>query len=203
MNKTRIAAVTLPLATLWLTHSWADEHEQEGPGIYPVEAYTCKYNEGKGPADLDKVVADWNQWMDEQDANNYFAMTMTPNYFGGETFDVGWLGSAPTAAELGAGADNWRANGGKLAAAFASVLSCDWRWSWTVKPIRLCPGWSSSVAPSVASPPRYSIITAPSASLPRVPVPHCRPAACPLHRYHFSRAATPSTGRPHRTWKRW
>ncbi len=125
MKKTLLAAFAMPLTTMCLTAAWADGHESEEPNIYPVEAYTCKYNDGKGPADLDKVIAAWNEWMDEEDADNYFAMTLTPHYFGGETFDVGWLGSARTATELGVGADNWRANGGEHAAAFASVLTCD------------------------------------------------------------------------------
>ena len=104
--------------------TWAQE-EPEEPAIYPVETWTCKYNEGQGPADLEKVIEGWNRYMDEQGADNYFAMTVTPNYFGGETFHVGWLGSALTAEELGAGADQWAAKGGEHAAAFSRVLTCD------------------------------------------------------------------------------
>ena len=29
-----------------------------------VEIYTCSYADGKGAADLDKVVAKWNKWAD-------------------------------------------------------------------------------------------------------------------------------------------
>lgn len=101
------------------------QEESEEPTIFPVETWTCNYNDGQGPADLDKVIEGWNDYMDESGADNYFAMTLTPNYFGGETFHVGWLGTAPTAAELGAGADAWAANGGKHAEGFARVLTCD------------------------------------------------------------------------------
>lgn len=114
-----VVAITLVFATTWA------QEEDKGPAISPVETYTCNYNDGKGPDDLEKVIADWGDYMDEQGVDNYFAMTLTPNYFGGETFQVGWLGSAPTGEALGAGADNWLANGGKHAAAFARVLACD------------------------------------------------------------------------------
>lgn len=126
MNKTPIPGMLAALAvTFLIAPAHAQEDEGEGPRIRPVETYTCKYNDDQGPAELEAVIADWNAWMDDQGSDNYFAMTLTPNYFGGETFQIGWLGSAPTAAELGAGADNWRINGGKHAAAFAKVLTCD------------------------------------------------------------------------------
>lgn len=115
------AAVTVALG---FATTWAQEEGAE-PVIYPVETYTCKYNNGQGPADLEKVIAGWNAYMDQQGADNYFAMTLTPHYFGGETFQVGWLGAAPTGEALGAGADSWRATGGKQAAAFEKVISCD------------------------------------------------------------------------------
>ena len=91
----------------------------------PVDTYTCNYNDGKGSADLDVAVDGWNAWMDEQGSDNYFAMTMTPHYYGAETFNVGWLGFAPTAEELGAGADNFAANGQAQGAAFAGAITCE------------------------------------------------------------------------------
>lgn len=125
MKRTHIlkacAVVVVPLACV---PTWAQEDPEE-PTIFPVETYTCKYNEGQGSADLDEVIEGWNGYMDESGADNYFAVTLTPQYFGGETFHVGWLGTSPTAEELGAGADAWAANGGKHAAAFARVLTCD------------------------------------------------------------------------------
>ncbi len=120
-------APAIPLAVtvlLGMTSAWAQE-ESAAPVVYPVETYTCKYNDGQGPADLDKAIASWNEYMDEQDDHTYFAMTITPNYFGGETFQVGWLGSTATAEAMGAGHDNWRIDGGENAAAFARVLTCD------------------------------------------------------------------------------
>ncbi|MDH3304918.1 MAG: hypothetical protein OEM50_02405 [Gammaproteobacteria bacterium] len=129
--------------TLGSAATWAQE-ESEGPVVYPVETYTCKYNKGQGPAELDKVIAGWNVYMDEQGAGNYFAMTLTPHYYGGETFDVGWLGAAPTGEELGAGADSWITNGAKQAAAFSKVLSCDSHSNYATMQIKESP---SGVSP--------------------------------------------------------
>ena len=36
-----------------------------------VEIYTCSYADGKGPADLDKVIAKWNKWADDQGIADY------------------------------------------------------------------------------------------------------------------------------------
>lgn len=101
------------------------QDEEAARTITPVDTYTCNYNEGKGPADLNAAIDGWNAWMDEQGSDNYFAMTMTPHYYGPETFNVGWLGFAPTAEALGAGADNFAANGQAQAAAFGSAITCE------------------------------------------------------------------------------
>ena len=48
---------------------YADEHEGEDaePNVAtPMEIYTCKYNEGKGPADLDAATKKFNKWADKQ-----------------------------------------------------------------------------------------------------------------------------------------
>lgn len=137
----KISAV-LTVAFAFAT-TWAEETSAE-PVIYPVETYTCQYNKGQGPADLEKVIAGWNVYMDQQGAGNYFAMTLTPHYFGGETFDVGWLGAAPTGEELGAGADAWMTDGAKQAAAFAKVLNCDSHSNFATMQIKESP---SQVAP--------------------------------------------------------
>lgn len=118
------------VATMTLVSGFASsvvfaEDKEAGPVIVPVETYTCNYNEGKGSADLDAAIDGWNAWMDNLGAHNYFAMTLTPFYYGAETFDVGWLGVSPTAEEMGAGADEFAKSGGEEGAAFADVLTCD------------------------------------------------------------------------------
>ena len=101
------------------------QEEDKTPEFPPLEAFTCNYNDGKGAADLDVAIDKWTAYMDEADADQYFAMTLTPQMHGAETFDVGWLGVAPTGELMGQGRDAYRANGGESGAAFAEVLTCD------------------------------------------------------------------------------
>lgn len=103
----------------------ADNHEPAPLRWVPVEAWTCDYVDGKGPADLDSVIAEWNAWMDAHDEHEYFAMTLTPFYFGENAFDVGWLGTWPNGQAMGRGMDRWVTEGGDINAKFFEVLSCD------------------------------------------------------------------------------
>jgi len=92
----------------------------------PLEIYTCSYADGKGAADLDKVVANWNKWADDQGMTDYSAWTMTPYFFSSEQdFDVIWLGATKTGKSMGAAQDMWIANGGTLGDEFNSVIPCD------------------------------------------------------------------------------
>jgi len=125
MKKTMLtlAAGGLILAT-GFSNLFAQDDDDDG--AVPVELYTCKYAEGKGPSDLDAVVADWNAWADEREMNDYSAWTLVPFYSSPEQdFDVAWMGVVPTGKGMGAVQDDWIANGGKLAAAFDGVTPCD------------------------------------------------------------------------------
>ena len=69
------------------------QDDDDDDGAAAVEVYTCNYVEGKGPSDLDAVIANWNDWADAQGVNNYSAWTMTPFYSSPEQdFDVIWMG---------------------------------------------------------------------------------------------------------------
>jgi hypothetical protein len=84
----------------------ADSHEESSDGpdpATPVELFACKYNEGKGPADLDKVVDKWNAWADEQGLQDY----------------------SDSAKMLGRAQDRWIATGGDVLNEFNEVWSCD------------------------------------------------------------------------------
>jgi len=125
MNKTLLLALaSTSLVVVGSPAAFAQE-EDKGPEFTPLETFTCNYNDGKGSADLDAAVEKWNAYMDESGADKYFAMTVTPQMHGAETFDVGWLGVAPTGELMGQGRDGFRANGGESAAAFAEALTCD------------------------------------------------------------------------------
>lgn len=100
--------------------------EEEDSGAAAVETYLCKYQEGMGRADLDKVVAKWNAWADDQGLSDYAAWALTPFFSSpDQDFDIGWLGVAPNGAAMGASLDNWIASGGELAAEFDKVTACD------------------------------------------------------------------------------
>ena len=91
-----------------------------------VEVYTCSYADGKGPADLEPVIAKWNDWADDQGYDDYSAWTMVPFYSSPEQdFDVIWMGVTETGQGMGVVQDKWLANGGDLQAEFDSVSPCD------------------------------------------------------------------------------
>jgi len=111
----------------------ADEHESPGMDagsmsgmrFTPVQTYTCNYNDGKGPADLDAAIGKYTAFLDEIGDEDYFAMTVTPRFHGPDTFDVGWLGTWPDGDAMGAGLDVWVNAGSEYAQAFGEVVTCD------------------------------------------------------------------------------
>lgn len=118
----------------------AAQDEREGPRFTPVEIYTCNYNEGKGSADLDKATDEWNKFMDKNEVGTYFAVTMTPEYFGPDTFDFAWLGAWSSGEAMGGGTDLWHAKGGEFAAKFAAVADCDSHSNFATTMIKAPPG---------------------------------------------------------------
>jgi hypothetical protein len=122
MKKKLIAIVTAALAA---TLGNVTATAQDATVYIPVDIFTCNYNEGKGPADLDAVTVTWNAYMDENNADDYAAWTMTKHYASDEQdFDVAWLGAHKNGTSMGEGADDWIANGGEIAAEFGAVLDC-------------------------------------------------------------------------------
>lgn len=107
----------------------ADEHEaeaEEANVAVPVEMFACKFNEGKGPADMKPVYKQFNAWADKQGINDYTAWSLVPYYASPEQdFDEIWLGVSPKAKALGRAQDSWLATGGKVQEAFDEVNRCD------------------------------------------------------------------------------
>ena len=120
---------------------------QEGdkaPTLNPVEIFTCNYLDGKDRGDLDKVIARWNKWADDNYPSPYTAWVMTPAFYGPEiTFDIAWLGGWPTYADMGENLNVWQTKGGKMNAEFFNVLSCDMHGSMAVMPMQ-APGEPTS-----------------------------------------------------------
>lgn len=143
MKKKILASiVTLPLVLIGWTVALAQE-DDKAPYVTPVDTFTCSYNEGKGPKDLKKATANWNAWMDEQGVDNYGAITLTPYYFGADTFELGWLGFWTDQEAMGAGIDNYLANGTEAAGGFADAVTCKTHEHWAtinVKPPKEGPG---------------------------------------------------------------
>lgn len=120
-----LAAGSLAFAAGFGTALAQEEEDQSDPAT-PIELFACTYNEGQGPADLDAVVANFNEWADDHDVNNYSAWTLVPYYASPEQeFDWLWLGGSPSAKELGALQDTWLAEGRKVQAEFDEVADCN------------------------------------------------------------------------------
>ena len=67
MKKTEtVASSALLFLLLGTSLAVAQEDEADGPDAVPVEAYACNYHDGMGPADLDAVIDEWNEWMDDE-----------------------------------------------------------------------------------------------------------------------------------------
>lgn len=113
--------------TLGANVAQADSHEGEQlEPASPIELFTCKYNEGMGPADYDAAVEKFNDWADEQGLDDYTAWRLAPYYSGPEQeFDTIWLGGSPSSASMGRAQDAWLATGGKVQDAFNAVSTCD------------------------------------------------------------------------------
>jgi len=125
MTKTMMAIA--PAAMLLLVSVAATAAESEGDGLRyrPVEAFICKYREGKGPADLDAVNEEWNEWMDSVGENDYLAAVMTPHYHADyDSMDVGWLGVWRDGNAMGVGTDLWMNEGGDVGMKYFEVLDC-------------------------------------------------------------------------------
>ncbi len=140
-------AVTVSAALLVLalapSVALADHHEEEkkGPSAIPVEAFICSFNEGKGAADLDQVVANWNTWANIAGLNDYIGITLTPYYYGPEQmeFDFIWLGASFTAAGLGRAQDTWLATGSESAAEWAELATCASHSNFAALPFKAPP----------------------------------------------------------------
>lgn len=109
-----------------LVWSGAASAQDDGKRVIPVELYTCNYNDGQGPDDLDKVIDKWNAWADKKGLDDYSAWTLTPYYYGQEQdFELIWLGAGKDAVALGKAQDTYLNDNDGLIDEFRRVLSCD------------------------------------------------------------------------------
>jgi hypothetical protein len=100
------------------------QDESDVPDWTPVETFTCDYLDGKGPGDLAEVVDEWNAWWDKKGLNSYFAVTITPYYYGENNFDLGWIGVWSDGNAMGSSLDTWVTEGSDLGGKFFDVIEC-------------------------------------------------------------------------------
>ena len=131
-----LAASALCTSVLFLNQAMAQE-DADMPTMNPAEIYTCNYLDGKSRGDLDKVIARWNKWSDNNDPAPYTAWVLSPVFFGPEiTFDLAWLGAWPTNDAMGKGLQTWQDKGSQMGAEFFDVFSCDQHTSMAVLPMQ-------------------------------------------------------------------
>ncbi|MDX1403107.1 MAG: hypothetical protein R3192_01150 [Woeseiaceae bacterium] len=94
--------------------------------VVPVELWACNYNNRQDSEDLDAVHARFNRWLDERNVNNFAAWVLTPYHYGpDQDFDLLWMGAYTDGNAMGAGTDQWFAEGGDVNEGFEEVLTCD------------------------------------------------------------------------------
>lgn len=117
----------LTVSILFTTSDAIAQVSEDGMGkVIPVELYACNYNDRQDEDDLNSVISRWNRWMDERNNSDYAAWTLIPYHFGQEQqFDLIWMGAYTDGNAMGAGVDQWFAEGGDINDAFEEVLTCN------------------------------------------------------------------------------
>jgi hypothetical protein len=103
----------------------ADDHIP--PPFFPVETYSCSYNEDKGLSDMLATAKKWNKWTNKEIPETGLAAVLTPYLADGRTVssDVFWVNMSPNFEAMGISQDQWVAKGSKLAAEFDEVCAND------------------------------------------------------------------------------
>lgn len=142
MNKLIITILSAGVITLVSASCVNAQDDDRMARFLPTELYACDFREGKGPADLDAVVDQWNAYLDEQGTDAYQAWTLTRQFFSPEQdFDVLWLGASRDGNTFGQGRDNYHATGGESIAAFNSVVECNAHVGFASRAFKLPPDY--------------------------------------------------------------
>ncbi len=117
--------MTVALGLLGIGSPMAQVSEDGMGKVLPAELFVCKYRNRQDEGDLDRVITRWTDYMDERRIDNYAAWTLTPYHYGQDMdFDVIWMGAYKDGNAMGAGVDQWFAEGGDINDAFEEVLDC-------------------------------------------------------------------------------
>ena len=103
----------------------AQEDEADAPSVFPVDIWSCVYHEGKGHADMDAWVEQFNAYFGEASEDGYSAWRLTPYYYSPEQeFDFLWLGASKTMTALGKAHEKYLGSG-DLIADVGEIVKCD------------------------------------------------------------------------------
>ena len=110
------------------------------PPFFPMEAYSCNYNEGKDLQDYLDVSEDWKDYADDS-GMAYNSWVLTPHYYSQDwDHDVYWIGFSPTWEQLAEAQQTMNVGKGiKLNERFLKVVSCDSHSGWGVDNVRNIP----------------------------------------------------------------
>tara|TARA_B100001996_G_scaffold1832_1_gene1697 strand:+ start:355 stop:1098 length:744 start_codon:yes stop_codon:yes gene_type:complete len=105
--------------------------------FFPMEAYSCNYNEGKDLQDYLDVSEDWKDYADDS-GMAYNSWVLTPHYYSQDwDADVYWIGFSPTWEQLAEAQQSMTVGKGiKLNERFLKVVSCDSHSGWAIDNIR-------------------------------------------------------------------
>jgi len=113
------------LAVCLLTLAAVDGARAQITSLGPVEMISCNYTESGSFDRFQRVVADWNEWMDDQGINSYTGVTLEPYYYSSSfTYDLVWLGAMTDGAGEGELMGAVIRNGNAIKAEFAGVVDC-------------------------------------------------------------------------------
>ena len=103
----------------------ADHHMP--PPFFPVETFSCSYNEDQDLSDMLATAKKWNKWTNKEFPETGPAAVLTPYLADASemTSDVFWVNMAPNFEAMGISQDQWVAKGAKLAAEFDEVCTND------------------------------------------------------------------------------
>lgn len=120
MKKLQAAIIGLCLLSLgWAPALLANESAK----VQPLDLRECNFRDGKNMEDLKKAAASFRDYANKNDIA-YAAWILTPSYYSGDHFDVGWLGAWTDGVSFGVSLERWNQPGNPVAAELGSVIDC-------------------------------------------------------------------------------
>jgi len=126
-NMLKVVFMTVALGLLGASSAMAQVSEDGMGKVIPTELFVCNFRDRQDEGDLDGVITRWSNYMDERGIDNYAAWTLTPYHYEADPnlVDVIWMGAYKDGNAMGAGVDQWFAEGGDIADGFDEVLDCN------------------------------------------------------------------------------